>query len=79
MRTLVQRLAFLTLPLALLGVSACSSHHRSYHDRDVWRDEAYDRGASRDRYGGRGPYNDWGQHQRGGQYGGDEWGSWLHW
>ena len=77
MRTAVQRLAFWALPLALLVVSACSGHHRSHHDRDAWRDEAYDRGASRDRYDGRGPYNDWGQHQKGGRYGGDDKWSWL--
>jgi hypothetical protein len=79
MQTLVQRIAFLTLPLALLVVSACSGHHRFHHDRDVWHDEAYDRGASRDRYDGRGPYNGWGQHNRGGRYDGGDLGAWFRW
>jgi hypothetical protein len=79
MQTLVQRLAFLTLPLALLVVSACSGHHRSHRDRDAWHDEAYDRGASRDRYDGRGRYSGWGQHNRGGRYDGGDLGAWFRW
>ena len=79
MRTVLQRIAFLALPLALLVVSACSDHHRFYHDRDAWHDETYDRGASVDRYDGRDPYNGWGQYNRRGRYDGDDLASWLRW
>ena len=79
MRTLLQRIAFLALPLALLAVSACSGHRRFHHDRDVWRDEAYDRGASVDHDDRRDSYNGWGQYKREGRYDGDDRGSWLRW
>ena len=79
MRTLLQRIAFLALPLTLLVVSACSGHHRFHHDRDAWRDKAYDRGSSVDRYDRRDPYNGGGQYKRGGRYDGNDWGSWLRW
>jgi hypothetical protein len=79
MRTLVQRIAFWALPLALLGVSACSGHHRFHPDRDAWPDEAYDRGASVDRYDGRGPYSGWGRYNRGDRYDGEDRWSWLRW
>ena len=76
MRTVLQRIAFLALPLALLAVSACSGHRRFHHDRDAWRDEAYDRGSSVDRYDRRDSYNGWGQDNGRGRYNGGEWLRW---
>ena len=76
MRTVLQRIAFLALPLALLAVSACSGHRRFYHDRDAWSDEAYDRGSSVDRYDRRDSYNGWGQNNGRGRYNGGEWLRW---
>jgi len=76
MRTVLHRIAFLALPLALVGVSACSGHRRFHHDRAAWHDEAYDQGSSVDRYDRRSSYNDWGQENRRGRYHGGEW---FHW
>ena len=80
MRTLVQRIAFLALPLALLMVSACGSHHhRSPHNRDAWHDGAYDRESSRDRHDRRDRYKNEDQYNRGNRYGGNDWSPWLRW
>jgi hypothetical protein len=76
MRTLLQRIAFLALPLALLAVSACSGHHRFHNDRDAWNDQAYDRRDSVDRYDRRDSYNGWSQDNGRGRYNG---GQWLRW
>lgn len=80
MRMVIQKIAFLVLPLALLLVSACGSHHhRSHHDRDGWHDGAYDRGDSRDRYDGRDRHKNGDQYHRGDRYGGNDWSPWLRW
>jgi hypothetical protein len=79
MRTLLQRIAFLALPLAFSMVSACSGHHRFHHDRDAWHDEAYNRESSGDRYDRRDPYNSWGRYNREDRYDGNDWRPWLRW
>jgi len=79
MRTLLQRIAYLALPLALLGVSACSGPRRFHHDRDAWHDEAYDRGPSVDQHDGRGPYNGEGRYNSEDRYGGNDMWSWRRW
>jgi hypothetical protein len=76
MRTLLQRIAFLALPLAFLAVSACSGHRRFHHERDAWNDEAYDHRSSVDRYDRRDSYNGWGQDNGRGRYNGGEWFRW---
>ncbi len=79
MRTLLQKITFLTLPLTFLVISACSGHHRYHHDRDTWNDRTYDRGSSIDPYNGRDPYNRWGQYKRGGRYDGGGSRPWIRW
>jgi hypothetical protein len=78
-RTLLQRIAFLALPFALVMVSACSGHHRFHHDRDGWHDKAYDRESSVDRYDGRDRHNSWDRYNRGDRYDGNDWRPWLRW
>ena len=79
MRTLLQRIAVLALPLAVLMVSACSDHHWSHHDRNAWQNEAYNLRSSGYRYDERGTYNDGSWYDGGGRHdGGDRW-SWLRW
>ena len=79
MRTLLQRIAFLALPFALVMVSACSGHHRFHHDRDPWHGEAQNRESSVDRYDGRNPHNSWGLYTRGDRYDANDWRPWLRW
>ena len=79
MRTLLQRIVFQALPVALLVVSACSGHHQFHHNRDAWHDEAYDRESSVDGYDGRDPHNNWDRYNRGERYDGNDWRPWLRW
>lgn len=79
MRTVLQKIAFLALPLAVLVVSACSGHHQSYHDRYAWHEGDYDRGSSVDRYDERGSYDGEGRYTSGGRYDGGNRGFGFRW
>lgn len=80
MRTVIQKIAFLVLPLAFLMVSACGGHHnRSSHNRDGWHDGARDRESSEDRHDRRDRHKNGDHHHRGDRYGSNEWRPWLRW
>jgi len=78
MRTCLHKIALVVLPLAVLVMSGCSSHHRFHHNYNAWHDETYDRGSYGDQYEERDPYNG-GERYSGGRYDRSDWWPWLRW
>ena len=76
MRTLLPRIAFLALPLALLAVSACSGHPGSITIATRGTTRRTTVRSSVDRYDRRDSYNGWGQDNGRGRYNGGEWFRW---
>ncbi|NOT56857.1 MAG: hypothetical protein HOP18_19845 [Deltaproteobacteria bacterium] len=82
MRTFIQRIVFLVLPLTLtfVMVSACGSHrHRTPYDRDARHDGTYDRESSEDRHDRRDRDKHGDHDHRGDRDGGNDWRPWLRW
>jgi hypothetical protein len=78
MRTYLRKLVPVALPLAVLVMSGCSSHHRFHPNYNAWHDETYGRGSYGYQYEERGPYNGRERYSDGRYGGGDRW-PWLRW